>query len=515
VRTAAVVGWWRRYDAGMQISQGTRLGPYEIAGPLGSGGMGDVYRARDTRLARDVAVKVLPARLARDEEHKRRFETEARAASTLSHPNILAVHDVGSHEGTPYVVSELLEGQTLRERLEDGSLSTHRALDYGVQIARGLAAAHERGVVHRDLKPANLFVTRDGLVKILDFGLAKLMRDDGPLSPEDDGTAQPTVTRGTTPGSVLGTVGYMSPEQVRGQPADHRSDIFSFGAVLYEMLTGRRAFRGDSAVETMSAILKEEPPELSSSGKVLPAGLERLTVHCLEKRPEDRFQSARDLVFDLESISGPTSLGSGAQAGPPAGEEGRTRAALWMGAAVALVLAGGVGYLAGLRKGAPLAPSYRQVTYRRGLVTAARFAPDAGTLVYSARWEGAPEEVFTARLDTPDARAMGMEGARLVGVAATGEMAVAHDKAGPTGATLARVPLTGGSLRDVATGVGEADWARDGSAFALTRFQSTFLLEYPAGRTLVESAVPLASPRISPDGRRVAFIEHPILGDDR
>jgi len=501
----------------VQITEGTRLGRYEIAAPLASGGMGEVYRARDTQLARDVAIKVLPPRFAHDEEQRRRFEVEYTAASKLNHPNILAIHDVGmcgERKETLYVVSELLEGQTLRERLEDGALSVHRALDYGAQIARGLAAAHERGVVHRDLKPANLFVTRDGLVKILDFGLAKLAQEGDPLSPdEDDGAAQPTVTRGTTPGSVLGTVGYMAPEQVRGQTSDHRADIFSFGAVLYEMLTGRRAFRGDSAVETMSAILKEEPPEIGNSGRHVPPALARLVTHCLEKRAEDRFQSARDLVFDLESVSGLTTSGSSTP--PVLGDERRAvRRVLLPAAVVATVLGvAAASYYVG-RGDATAPPTYRQVTYRRGAITSARFAPDGATLVYSARWDEGPEEVYSARLDTPDARAMGMKEARLVAVTRTGEMAVLYRAAG-MGRTLARVPITGGPYRDVATGVGDADWARDGSDFAVTRFGNGFRLEYPLGQTLVDSSGPIGSPRISPDRTRVAFIEHPFLQDDR
>ena len=286
----------------MQLSAGERLGPYEIVSPIGSGGMGDVYRARDTRLSRDVAVKGLPEKRARDEDRQRRFEVEARAAGALSHPNIVAIHDVGSHEGIPYVVQELLDGETLRDRLDEGPLPTRKALDYALQIARGLAAAHDRGTLHRDLKPANIFVTRDGLVKILDFGLAKLAQN-GDGGSDSASTGVSTMVRGTTAGSVLGTVGYMAPEQAHGKAADHRSDIFAFGAVLYEMLKGRRAFLGESAIATMSAIIKEEPQELSDPGRVLPPGLERLVFHCLEKRPDDRFQSAKDLVFDLESIS--------------------------------------------------------------------------------------------------------------------------------------------------------------------------------------------------------------------
>ncbi len=495
----------------MPLPAGERLGPYEITAPLGSGGMGDVYRAKDTRLARDVAVKVLPARLARDEERQRRFEVEAQAASTLNHPNIVAIHDIGSHQGAPYVVQELLEGETLRERLDGGALSTRKALDYALQVARGLAAAHARGVVHRDLKPANLFVTRDGVVKILDFGLAKLTLN-GEEESDSDGTGLPTMTRGTTPGSVLGTVGYMSPEQVKGEPADPRSDIFAFGAVLYEMVTGQRAFKGNSAVETMSAIIKEEPPEISTTGKVLPPGLERLMLHCLEKRPEERFQSARDLVFDLESISGLTTLGSGAQAALR--ERASRRLATRVAAAAVAVVALGAAYLAGRRAADTSAPSYQQVTFRRGKVSTARFAPDGATFVYSAAWEGRPQEVFTARFGNPDARGLGMEGAFLVDVADNEEMIVAHRPEGGE-RTLARVPLTGGPLRDVRTEFQDADWSRDGSELAITRFDGAFWLEYPAGTRLAETRGTFSHPRISPDGNRVAVIEHPIIRDDR
>ncbi|MEP6767601.1 MAG: serine/threonine-protein kinase, partial [Acidobacteriota bacterium] len=244
----------------MPLSSGSRLGPYEILSPIGAGGMGEVYRAKDPRLGREVAIKVLPASFSADPDRLRRFEQEARAAGILNHPNITAVYDIGSDEaGAPYVVSELLEGETLRSRMAGGALSPRKALEYALQIAHGLAAAHEKGIVHRDLKPENLFVTRDGRVKILDFGLAKLTHaEEG-----SQVTNLPTATAGTEPGVVLGTLGYMSPEQVRGRPADPRSDIFSFGAILYEMLSGKRAFHGDSAADTMSAILREDPPDLS------------------------------------------------------------------------------------------------------------------------------------------------------------------------------------------------------------------------------------------------------------
>src|SRR5450759_2649666 len=290
----------------MAITAGTRLGPYEVLAPIGAGGMGEVYRARDSRLAREVAIKVLPASFSNDSDRLRRFEQEAKAAGLLNHPNITAVYDIGSHEGAPYVVSELLEGETLRAALAGGRLSPRKAIDYALQMAHGLAAAHEKGIVHRDLKPENLFVTKDGRVKILDFGLAKLTHIDS--NPE--ATSLPTADGGTEPGVVLGTLGYMSPEQVNGKPADARSAIFSFGAILYEMLSGRRAFHGDSAADTMSAILREDPPDLSLTSQNLPPGLERIVRHCLEKNPEQRFQSARDLAFDLESLSGLSAPGS-------------------------------------------------------------------------------------------------------------------------------------------------------------------------------------------------------------
>ena len=283
----------------MPVIEGTRLGPYEILSPLGAGGMGEVYRARDTRLGRDVAVKVLPASFSSDRDRLHRFEQEACAAGALNHPNILSIHDIGTHDGAPYVVSELLEGETLRKRLSGTTLPQRRAIDYALQLAHGLAAAHEKGIVHRDLKPENIFITKDSRVKILDFGLAKLTQADS----NERQTDIPTRRVDTDPGVVMGTVGYMSPEQVRGQNVDHRSDIFAFGAIVYEMLSGQRAFRGDSPADTMSAILREDPADLSATNHNVSPALERLVDHCLEKDPEERFHSARDLAFALEALS--------------------------------------------------------------------------------------------------------------------------------------------------------------------------------------------------------------------
>jgi serine/threonine protein kinase len=323
------------------ISRGSRLGPYEVLAPLGAGGMGEVYRARDPRLGREVAIKVLPASLSKDADRLRRFEREARAAGVLSHPNITAVFDIGSHEGAPYVVSELLEGEVLQAALGGGRLSTRKALDCAIQMARGLAAAHDKGIVHRDLKPENVFVTRDGRVKILDFGLAKLQHVDGSL----DGASLETATSDTGPGVVLGTLGYMAPEQLRGRAADPRSDIFSFGAILYEMLTGNRAFRGDSAADTVAAILREDPPDLSLTNQTIPAGLDRVVRHCLEKNPEQRFQSVHDLAFDLEALAETSACPVISSRVRSPQSESRFIAAV--GAAVAVAVALAAGYLAG------------------------------------------------------------------------------------------------------------------------------------------------------------------------
>src|SRR5438132_5874538 len=287
------------------ISPNTTIAQYTIVSKIGEGGMGEVWRARDAKLGRDVAIKVLPAAFSENSERLRRFEQEAQAAGALNHPNILVIHHIGIHDGAPYIVSELLEGETLRERMAGAALPQRKAIDYGLQIARGLAAAHEKGIVHRDIKPDNVFITDDGRVKILDFGLAKLTSaSDGVPSQ----TEVPTRKVNTDPGTVMGTMGYMSPEQLKGQPADHRSDIFSFGAILYEMLSGKRAFRGDSMAETMSAILREDPPDLSETNKTVSLALERVVHHCLEKNPAERFHSARDLAFAIESLSGSATI---------------------------------------------------------------------------------------------------------------------------------------------------------------------------------------------------------------
>ena len=292
----------------MSLASGTKLGPYEIQSPLGAGGMGEVYRARDTRLDRIVAVKVLPSSFAADVDRLHRFEREARSVAALSHPNILAVHDIGTHDGTPYMVTELLEGETLRERLQGGVISARKAVEIAIQVAHGLAAAYDKGIIHRDLKPENIFLTKDGRLKILDFGLAKTAPSRSAVNSSVQTLTSADISL-TEAGQVLGTAGYMSPEQVRGIEIDHRSDIFVFGAILFEMLSGQRAFRRDTAAETMTAILKEDLPELTEMNRSTSPALDRIVRHCLEKNPDQRFQSARDLAFDLEALS-PTSSSS-------------------------------------------------------------------------------------------------------------------------------------------------------------------------------------------------------------
>src|SRR5258708_2605864 len=326
----------------MSLTSGTKLGPYEIQSPVGDGSMGEVYRARDTRLGRDDALKILPESFARETDRLHRFEQEARAVAALNHPNILAIFDTGQNNGSPYLVSELLEGETLRTVLDRGAVAQRKTIDYGVQVAQGLAAAHEKGIVHRDLKTENIFVTRDARIKILDFGLAKLAQKARDAT-ADDGV--PLTSSNTAAGVVMGTASYMAPEQVRGEAADPRTDIFAFGALLYEMLSGNRAFRRDTPAETMTAVLKEDPPELSDPGRPISPALDRIVRRCLEKDPEQRFQSAKDLSFALSALSGTDSSGTARIA------EARRTIPPLLGVAVAMALVIGAGVAWLVRKG--------------------------------------------------------------------------------------------------------------------------------------------------------------------
>jgi Tol biopolymer transport system component len=377
----------------MTLSPGTRLGPYEVVGPLGAGGMGEVYRARDAKLERDVAIKVLPERLSSDSVALQRFEREAKTVAALSHPNLLGIYDFGVHEGVTYAVTELLTGETLRDKLAAGPIPRRKAVEYALQIARGLGAAHDHGVAHRDLKPENVFVTSDGRVKILDFGLAK------PLLPES-GVSGAATFGATEPGTVLGTVGYMSPEQVRGKPADHRSDIFAFGAILYEMLSGQRAFRGDSAVETMNAILVRDLPEPDDHREAsLPPLLDRIVRHCLEKNPEERFQSVRDVAFDLEALSGSTSSATQQLIAPARGKPRW----LWPAAGLALALLVAGAFQAGRRAGARGKTAdlptitFSQQTNQQGVEKFPALSPDGTSLAFVSR-ESGNDDIYLQRV---------------------------------------------------------------------------------------------------------------------
>lgn len=482
------------------------LGPYEVLSRLGSGGMGEVYVARDSRLGRKVAIKVLLPAFTANPERLARFEQEIRSLALLSHPNILQIHDTGAHEGRPYLVMELLEGQTLRQRLEGHPLPPRKAVDFALQVARGLAAAHEKGITHRDLKPENLFITAGEQVKILDFGLAKLRV---PASADSDATqameASPSLTE---TGIVVGTVGYLSPEQVVGRPADARSDLFTLGSILWEMLCGAKPFRGDSSVETMHAILKEELPPWP--GEIpLPPGLERILFRCLEKDPRARFQSAQDLAFNLETLSFDNPSLPQKIAPPPA-----SRRSFWklgLGAAGLGLLLGLGGLWLGLVKGQTRPLSLQRLTYQPGQISSARFGPDGQTFVFSLSRNGAPPELWTGRADAIGSRPLDLPpGTDILSVSSTGEMAVLLHREMWQPGTLARVPMGGGSPRELVERVWGADWSPDGRELAIVREGpgGRHQLEFPVGNLLYEAPenASLICPRVSPRGDQVAFI---------
>jgi Tol biopolymer transport system component len=524
----------------MELKAGTKLGPYEIVSLVGAGGMGEVYRARDTRLQRDVAVKILPLVHVRDgaqtagpsggqsgadgADRLRRFEQEAKAVAALNHPNLLIVFDVGTAPlgngaaESPFIVSELLEGATLREKLAAGALRERRAVDYAIQIAHGLATAHERGIVHRDIKPDNIFVTNDGRMKILDFGLAKLTQAEA-ANPE----SMPTVTGGTQAGIVLGTMGYMSPEQLRGKPADARSDIFSFGAVLYEMLAGRRAFRGETGADVISAILNHEPPELTATNREISVVLDHIVHHCMEKDPQQRFQSARDIAFQLSELTGiSSSTGIKAVEAVETRKQSRTGLLAGVGAVAAIALCCAAWFIGrGTARHDP--PTFDQVTFQQGYVTSARFLPDGKSIVTASKWGSNPTlMLYTAGVDSQALRPMGIKAEDVQSVSAQGELLIVqdHKSIGPgyvDVGTLARLSVNGGSPRPLMDSVQYADWAPGGNDFAVVRFfpqRHVYRLEYPVGTVLYETTGWVSHPRFSRDGKKIAFLDHPVFGDD-
>lgn len=479
---------------------------YRVLEKIGAGAMGEVFRARDERLGRDVALKLIKPHLTGDPDHLRRFELEARAAASLNHPNIVAIYDVGSDEGRPYIVCELLVGKTLRELLAEGALPVRLAIDYSSQAVQGLIAAHDGRIIHRDLKPGNLFLTTEGVVKILDFGVAKLQPESG--RPVEELTTE------TRMGGIVGTVPYMSPEQLRSKKVDHRSDIFSMGTILYEMLTGRRAFKGETEVDTMTAVLLEDPPEVDLEEAGIPVPFRQIIRHCLEKEPEKRFQSARDLAFALETLS----TTSGGQIRRSATPKLQTKVLPWVAAGVLLIV---LALLLGRQmRQKTTFPVYHRLTFDQGTVYAARFAPDFRSVVYGAAWNGKPLQLFSTVGDSLSTQPLTLSDANLLAISKTGELALSlrgthTDHLKIENGTLARAPLAGGSPREILEDVPWADWGTNSELAVVHHAEGRDRIEYPIGHVLYQSDGWISHIRLSPQADKIAFINHLSLWDDR
>ena len=522
----------------MSVASGARLGPYEIVALVGSGGMGEVYRARDPRLGRDVAVKVLPTAFSADPERLRRFEQEARAAAALNHPGILAVYDIGTEAGAPYIVSELLEGETLRDRLNRGSmpdsgsdaggLAIRKAVEYATQLARGLSAAHEKGIVHRDLKPENVFITADGRVKILDFGLAKLTEPSVAMA---GAVSLPTAPVETQPGMLLGTMGYMAPEQVRGQTADHRADIFAFGAILYEILSGQRAFRGETAADTISAILDKDPPDLPMIERHIPPALGRIVDRCLEKSSAARFQSTHDLAFALEGVSGHSDYGVVAAAPTVPSKKNRRELAAWALAGLLAVVVVGGGAAQYLRRPAQEEQAAIRFWIRSpdgaalvsGAAGSGAVSPDGRKLVFAAtRGAGGSQMLWVRALDSLEARVLaGTEhigGGGTVGAGAFWSLD-SRFIAFFAGGKLKKIDIAGGAPQALCDTPGYyfgGAWSRDGVIVFGTTTTGLFRVAatggQPTSATTLDRGRQEGShrrPAFLPDGRRFTYLAQP------
>jgi predicted Ser/Thr protein kinase len=503
----------------MPLTSGTRLGPYEVLAPIGAGGMGEVYRARDTRLERTVAIKILPPHFSDDATRRQRFEREAKVVSSLNHPNICTLHDVGRQDGVDFIVMEYMQGESLAERLEKGRLPVSQVLQYGTQIASALDKAHRNGVTHRDLKPGNIMLTSSG-AKLVDFGLAKTELWLGAGATLTDMT--PRATPMTQQGAIVGTVQYMSPEQVEGKEADARSDIFSLGATLYEMVTGERPFAGGSQFSVASAILEKEPKPICALQPLTPPALDRCIQVCLAKDPDQRWQSAADLWKELRWISeagSQSGLTAGAAIATVSRRPARPRIA-WIMAALCVVFAAAALVLLVSRLEHATKPlAFHQVNFRREAVFQAAFAGERD-IIYSAAASGNTPQIFAVRPNYPEPRPLGPPGMNLLAVSSKAELAVLLDARYVWfrlfSGTLARMPMDGGAPREIQEGVRQADWSPDGSQLAIIReVGGKDRLEYPIGRVLREVSGFMTDVRFSPKGDRIAYFEHPRKWDDR